>query len=148
MKKATYKPNVTILLHPSTDMLVVFTRPSHLQRINAPTDDTPRSLSALSAYLASHVVLPLKGRTTSSSPAQYNLVYPPMAQSPSGDTSVSISSFYHQDRVSGYCIFNWLFFHFYSSALSICVCYNEEKIFYFCFRRAIYFLNLLKLIKK
>ncbi|GFY67711.1 GATOR complex protein WDR59 [Trichonephila inaurata madagascariensis] len=80
------------------DLLVVFTRPSHLQRINAPTDDTPRSLSALSAYLASHVVLPLKGRTASSSPAQYNLIYPPLAQSPSGDASVSISSFYHQDR--------------------------------------------------
>ncbi|KAG8200611.1 hypothetical protein JTE90_022233 [Oedothorax gibbosus] len=78
------------------DMLVVFTRPYHLQRINAPTDDTPRSLSALSAYLASHMVLPLKGRTTSSSPAQYS-VYQPLTQSPS-DTSVSISSFYHQDR--------------------------------------------------
>ncbi|KAF8783299.1 GATOR complex protein WDR59 like protein [Argiope bruennichi] len=80
------------------DLLVVFTRPSHLHRINAPTDDTPRSLSALSAYLASHVVLPLKGRTASSSPAQYNLIYPLLAQSPSGDASVSISSFYHQDR--------------------------------------------------
>ncbi|KFM67155.1 WD repeat-containing protein 59, partial [Stegodyphus mimosarum] len=80
------------------DLLVVFTRPSHLHRINAPTDDTPRSLSALSAYLASHVVLPLKGRTASSSPAQYSLVYPPLAQSPSCETSVSISSFYHQDR--------------------------------------------------
>lgn len=84
-------------------MLVVFTRPSHLHRINAPTDDTPRSLSALSAYLASRVVLPLKGRTASSSPAQYSLVYPvqpgvALAQSPSGDASVSISSFYHQDR--------------------------------------------------
>lgn len=86
------------------DLLVVFTRPSHLHRINAPTDDTPRSLSALSAYLASRVVLPLKGRTTSSSPAQYSLVYPvqpgvTLAQSPS-EASVSISSFYHQDRVS------------------------------------------------
>ncbi|GIY95576.1 GATOR complex protein WDR59 [Caerostris extrusa] len=80
------------------DLLVVFTRPSHLQRINAPTDDTPRSLSALSAYLASHVVLPLKGRTTTSSPAQYNIIYNPLAQSPSTETSVSISSFYHQDR--------------------------------------------------
>lgn len=88
-----------------SDLLVVFTRPSHLHRINAPTDDTPRSLSALSAYLASRVVLPLKGRTASSSPAQYSLVYPvqpgvSLAQSPSGEASVSISSFYHQDRVS------------------------------------------------
>ncbi|XP_054717555.1 GATOR complex protein WDR59-like [Uloborus diversus] len=80
------------------NLLVVFTRPSHLHKINAPTDDTPRSLSALSAYLASHVVLPLKGRTTSSSPAQYSLVYPPLTQSPSGEASVSISSFYHQER--------------------------------------------------
>ncbi|XP_071035553.1 GATOR2 complex protein WDR59 isoform X2 [Parasteatoda tepidariorum] len=81
------------------DLLVVFTRPSHLQRINAPTDDTPRSLSALSAYLASHVVLPLKSHGSTSSPAQYSLVYPPLTQSPN-EAPVSISSFYHQDRIN------------------------------------------------
>lgn len=80
------------------DMLVVFTRPPHLQRINAPTDTTPRSLSALAAYLTSHV-LPMKGRA-SSSPAQYPQVYPPVAQSPVGEAAVSISSFYQQDRKS------------------------------------------------
>ncbi|EEC03569.1 conserved hypothetical protein [Ixodes scapularis] len=35
------------------DYLVCFTRPSHFQKMNAPTEVTPRSLSALGAYLAS-----------------------------------------------------------------------------------------------
>lgn len=39
----------------SYDVLVCFGRPPHLEQMNVPTEFTPRSLSALSAYLTSHV---------------------------------------------------------------------------------------------
>ncbi|KAI2797080.1 GATOR complex protein wdr59 [Blomia tropicalis] len=39
----------------SSEILVCFGRPPHLEQMNAPTEFTPRSLSALSAYLTSHV---------------------------------------------------------------------------------------------
>lgn len=39
----------------SSDILVCFGRPPHLEQMNAPTEFTPRSLSALSAYLTTHV---------------------------------------------------------------------------------------------
>ncbi|XP_076318578.1 WD repeat domain 59 isoform X2 [Tachypleus tridentatus] len=79
-----------------SDFLVCFGRPPHLQRMNAPTELTPRSLSALGAYLSSHI-LPIKSRSTPTS-SQYHLMYPPVARSPTGDSSVSISSFYYQEK--------------------------------------------------
>ena len=39
----------------SSEILVCFGRPPHLEQMNVPTEFTPRSLSALSAYLTSHV---------------------------------------------------------------------------------------------
>ncbi|UXI19172.1 Zinc finger protein [Sarcoptes scabiei] len=39
----------------SSEILVCFGRPPHLEQINVPTEYTPRSLSALSAYLTTHV---------------------------------------------------------------------------------------------
>jgi hypothetical protein len=38
----------------SSELLVCFGRPPHLEQMNAPTEFTPRSLSALSAYLSTH----------------------------------------------------------------------------------------------
>lgn len=38
----------------ASDILVCFGRPPHLEQMNAPTEFTPRSLSALSAYLSTH----------------------------------------------------------------------------------------------
>lgn len=39
----------------SSDILVCFGRPAHLETMSAPNEFTPRSLSTLSAYLTSHV---------------------------------------------------------------------------------------------
>ncbi|OTF72872.1 WD repeat-containing protein 59-like protein, partial [Euroglyphus maynei] len=39
----------------SSEILVCFGRPPHLEQINVPTEYTPRSLSALSSYLDNHV---------------------------------------------------------------------------------------------
>lgn len=39
----------------SSEILVCFGRPPHLEQMNVPTEYTPRSLSALSAYLTTHV---------------------------------------------------------------------------------------------
>ncbi|XP_064466934.1 GATOR2 complex protein WDR59-like isoform X2 [Ornithodoros turicata] len=80
------------------DCLVCFTRPSHFQKMNAPTEVTPRSLSALGAYVASQH----KASRPASTSSLVGL-YPP--HSPSGATApgahdVSISSFYYQDRKS------------------------------------------------
>ena len=55
--------------------MVCFGRPPHLEQMNAPTEFTPRSLSALSAYLSTHY------RT---SPSHHQII----------DTIPSISSFY------------------------------------------------------
>ncbi|UYV83740.1 WDR59 [Cordylochernes scorpioides] len=69
------------------DLLVCFLRPPHLQKINAPTEVTPRQLSALNAYLSCHVLPP--GAATSPSSPFYG------AQSPAaGGGDVSITSFY------------------------------------------------------
>ncbi|KAI9557296.1 hypothetical protein GHT06_017122 [Daphnia sinensis] len=82
----------------STGMLICFGRPSYLRRVNNKTSDTsttPRSLSVNQAYSSS---LAPHNMTTPSNTAPYGILYPPVAQSPTGDPSVSISSFYNQDR--------------------------------------------------
>ncbi|XP_059350855.1 GATOR complex protein WDR59-like isoform X2 [Daphnia carinata] len=82
----------------STGMLICFGRPSYLRRIHNKTFDasaTPRSLSVNQAYSSS---LAPHNMTTPSNAAPYGILYPPVAQSPTGDPSVSISSFYNQDR--------------------------------------------------
>lgn len=81
-------------------MLICFGRPSYLRRVNNKTSDTsttPRSLSVNQAYSSS--LVPHSITATSNAPS-YALMYPPVAQSPTGDPSVSISSFYNHDRVS------------------------------------------------
>jgi hypothetical protein len=73
------------------------------RRVNSKTSDTsttPRSLSVNQAYTSSLVQHSL---AASSNTTPYGLLYPPVAQSPTGDPSVSISSFYNQDRVGYYC---------------------------------------------
>lgn len=57
--------------------------------------------------------------TTSSNTAPYGILYPPVAQSPTGDPSVSISSFYNQDRVS--CVMYNQFHKFFSKSVSILI---------------------------
>ena len=61
-------------------------------RLESPT---PRSLSALGGNLNSFAL----GGSSVASANQYSLMYPPVAQSPTGDPNVSITSFYFQDRV-------------------------------------------------
>jgi hypothetical protein len=56
---------------------------------------TPRSLSALGGNLNSFTL----GGSSASSTNQYSLMYPPVAQSPTGDPNVAVTSFYFQDRV-------------------------------------------------
>ncbi|XP_054917827.1 GATOR2 complex protein WDR59 isoform X3 [Dermacentor andersoni] len=77
------------------DFLVCFTRPSHLQKMNAPTEVTPRSLSALGAYLASQ-------HKASRPPSTSSLVSLYAPHSPGTTTAqpqdVSISSFYYKER--------------------------------------------------
>ncbi|XP_077503120.1 WD repeat domain 59 isoform X2 [Amblyomma americanum] len=77
------------------DYLVCFTRPSHLQKMNAPTEVTPRSLSALGAYLASQ-------HKASRPPSTSSLVSLYAPHSPGTATvqpqDVSISSFYYKER--------------------------------------------------
>lgn len=77
------------------DFLVCFTRPSHLQKMNAPTEVTPRSLSALGAYLASQ-------HKASRPPSTSSLVSLYAPHSPGTATAqpqdVSISSFYYKER--------------------------------------------------
>ncbi|XP_046440628.1 GATOR complex protein WDR59-like isoform X2 [Daphnia pulex] len=82
----------------SAGMLICFGRPSYLRRVNSKTSDTsttPRSLSVNQAYSSNLVQHSL---VASSNTTPYGLLYPPVAQSPTGDPSVSISSFYNQDR--------------------------------------------------
>lgn len=74
-------------------LLVCFTRPLHMKGLPNGPDVTPRSLSALIAYAAN----PMQGHPGQTTPP-FNLMYPPVAQSPTGDPSVSISAFYYQDR--------------------------------------------------
>lgn len=74
--------------------LVCFTRPAHMKYLPNAPDVTPRSLCALLAYASN----PMQGHPSQTAPA-FNLMYPPVAQSPTGDPNVSISAFYYQDRV-------------------------------------------------
>ncbi|XP_029839965.3 GATOR complex protein WDR59 isoform X1 [Ixodes scapularis] len=77
------------------DYLVCFTRPSHFQKMNAPTEVTPRSLSALGAYLASQHKAS-RPPSTSSLVSLYAPHSPGTAATQTQD--VSISSFYYQER--------------------------------------------------
>ena len=89
-------------LSSSVGMLICFGRPSYLRRVNSKTTDssaTPRSLSVNQTF-ASTLGLAPHGLAVSTGSTPYGLLYPPVAQSPTGDPSVSISSFYNQDRVS------------------------------------------------
>ncbi|CAN7991841.1 unnamed protein product [Ixodes hexagonus] len=77
------------------DYLVCFTRPSHFQKMNAPTEVTPRALSALGAYLASQHKAS-RPPSTSSLVSLYAPHSPGTAATQAQD--VSISSFYYQER--------------------------------------------------
>lgn len=79
-------------------MLVCFARPTFLKKGSLRTESsTPRSLSALAAYVTN--VLPQMSGTVPTSP-KYNYSYPPISPSPSADHNFSISSYYYQDKVS------------------------------------------------
>ncbi|XP_075694474.1 GATOR2 complex protein WDR59 isoform X2 [Rhinoderma darwinii] len=75
--------------------LVYFTRPMTMHRAISPTEPTPRSLSALSAY-HSGVIAPMKIRTE----AQGNLRLYSGSPTRSEKEQVSISSFYYKERTS------------------------------------------------
>ncbi|XP_063294156.1 GATOR2 complex protein WDR59 isoform X2 [Pelobates fuscus] len=75
--------------------LVYFTRPMTMHRAVSPTEPTPRSLSALSAY-HSGVIAPMKIRTE----AQANLRLYGGSPTRSEKEQVSISSFYYKERKS------------------------------------------------
>ncbi|KAM5138755.1 GATOR2 complex protein WDR59 [Mantella aurantiaca] len=73
--------------------LVYFTRPMTMHRTVSPTEPTPRSLSALSAY-HSGVIAPMKIRTE----APGNLLLYGGSPTRSEKEQVSISSFYYKER--------------------------------------------------
>ncbi|KAM4721286.1 GATOR2 complex protein WDR59 isoform 2-T2 [Rhinophrynus dorsalis] len=75
--------------------LVYFTRPMTMHRAVSPTEPTPRSLSALSAY-HSGVIAPMKIRTE----APGNLRLYSGSPTRSEKEQVSISSFYYKERTS------------------------------------------------
>uniref|UniRef100_A0A667XS06 WD repeat domain 59 n=1 Tax=Myripristis murdjan TaxID=586833 RepID=A0A667XS06_9TELE len=75
--------------------LVYFTRPITMHRSAPPTEPTPRSLSALSAY-HSGVLTPMKMRTESQSTLRLYSGSPTR----SDKDTVSISSFYYKERKS------------------------------------------------
>ncbi|KAL7406781.1 hypothetical protein ABVT39_026405 [Epinephelus coioides] len=78
-----------------TGCLVYFTRPITMHRSVPPTEPTPRSLSALSAY-HSGVLTPMKMRTESQSTLRLYSGSPTR----SDKDTVSISSFYYKERKS------------------------------------------------
>lgn len=76
-------------------ILVCFARPTLLKKGSSRTESsTPRSLSALGAYITN--VLPQISATVPTSP-QYGYLYP--SPSPSADQNISISNYYYQDKV-------------------------------------------------
>uniref|UniRef100_A0A8D0GAC1 WD repeat domain 59 n=1 Tax=Sphenodon punctatus TaxID=8508 RepID=A0A8D0GAC1_SPHPU len=75
--------------------LVYFTRPTTMHRAVSPTEPTPRSLSALSAY-HSGLITPMKIRTE----APGNLRLYSGSPTRSEKEQVSISSFYYKERKS------------------------------------------------
>ncbi|XP_061127715.1 GATOR2 complex protein WDR59-like isoform X3 [Syngnathus typhle] len=78
-----------------TGCLVYFTRPISMHRVAPPTEPTPRSLSALSAY-HSGVLTPMKIRSETQNTLRLYSGSPTRADK---DT-VSISSFYYKERKS------------------------------------------------
>ncbi|XP_054627018.1 GATOR complex protein WDR59 isoform X3 [Dunckerocampus dactyliophorus] len=78
-----------------TGCLVYFTRPITMHRSAPPTEPTPRSLSALSAY-HSGVLTPMKIRSESQSALRLYSSSPTR----SDKDTVSISSFYYKERKS------------------------------------------------
>lgn len=78
-----------------TGCLVYFTRPTTMHRSAPPTEPTPRSLSALSAY-HSGVLTPMKMRSESQSTLRLYSGSPTR----SDKDTVSISSFYYKERKS------------------------------------------------
>ncbi|XP_059207909.1 GATOR complex protein WDR59 isoform X2 [Centropristis striata] len=78
-----------------TGCLVYFTRPITMHRSAPPTEPTPRSLSALSAY-HSGVLTPMKMRSESQSSLRLYSGSPTR----SDKDTVSISSFYYKERKS------------------------------------------------
>ncbi|XP_029353332.1 GATOR complex protein WDR59 isoform X4 [Echeneis naucrates] len=78
-----------------TGCLVYFTRPITMHRSAPPTEPTPRSLSALSAY-HSGVLTPMKMRSESQSALRLYSGSPTR----SDKDTVSISSFYYKERKS------------------------------------------------
>ncbi|KAK4303934.1 hypothetical protein Pmani_024108 [Petrolisthes manimaculis] len=78
----------------SAGILVCFARPILLKKGSSRTESsTPRSLSALGAYITN--VLPQISATVPTSP-QYGYLYP--SPSPSADPNISISNYYYQDK--------------------------------------------------
>ncbi|XP_009291658.1 GATOR2 complex protein WDR59 isoform X1 [Danio rerio] len=76
-----------------TGSLVYFTRPMTMHRATPPTEPTPRSLSALSAY-HSGVMTPMKMRTESQTTLRLYSGSPTRTDK----DQVSISSFYYKER--------------------------------------------------
>ncbi|GAB6032166.1 hypothetical protein CHUAL_010817 [Chamberlinius hualienensis] len=74
------------------NFLICFSRPSHMKGLRNGSELTPRALSAISAYAGNPMQL---GHSSSQA---YSFIYQPVAHSPTGEQSVSISSLYYIDR--------------------------------------------------
>nr|XP_053640529.1 GATOR complex protein WDR59-like isoform X4 [Cherax quadricarinatus] len=80
----------------SAGLLVCFTRPMFMKKGSSRTESsTPRSLSALGAYIKNYMAQ--KSSTVPTSP-KYSYIYPALSHSPSIEHSVSISHYYYQDK--------------------------------------------------
>ncbi|XP_042204351.1 GATOR complex protein WDR59-like isoform X3 [Homarus americanus] len=80
----------------SAGILVCFSRPTFMKKGSSRTESsTPRSLSALGAYITNF--MPQMSGTVPTSP-KYNYMYPAMSHSPSAEQSISISNYYYQDK--------------------------------------------------
>ncbi|XP_069174036.1 GATOR2 complex protein WDR59 isoform X5 [Procambarus clarkii] len=80
----------------SAGILVCFARPTFMKKGSSRTESaTPRSLSALGAYITNF--MPQISGTVPTSP-KYNYMYPAISHSPSAEQSISISNYYYQDK--------------------------------------------------
>ncbi|XP_066955157.1 GATOR2 complex protein WDR59 isoform X4 [Macrobrachium rosenbergii] len=79
----------------SAGILVCFARPTFMKKGSNRTEpSTPRSLSALGAYITNF--MPQMSTTVPTSP-KYNYMFPGVGHSPSGEQNISISNYYYQD---------------------------------------------------
>nr|XP_027223649.1 GATOR complex protein WDR59-like isoform X3 [Penaeus vannamei] len=80
----------------SAGLLVCFARPTFMKKGSSRTEScTPRSLSALGAYITNF--MPQISSAVPTSP-KYNFMYSALSHSPSTEQNISISNYYYQDK--------------------------------------------------